>query len=204
MHESSFRRMQAFRDTHLASRLAERLRVIDIGSQDVNGSYRPLFAQGAWEYVGVDMAAGRNVDIVLRNPYDWQELASHSADVVVSGQAFEHIEYFWISALEMARVLRPGGICCLIVPSAGPEHRYPVDCWRFYPDGLRAIARFAGLEVLQAETDWSGTGGEGGDMWHDSVLVARKPATSWAHTWRRHLLAGAIKRLARLPSPPTQ
>lgn len=197
MHESSFRRMQAFRDTHLANRQAERLRVIDIGSQDVNGSYRPLFDHSAWEYVGVDMAAGRNVDVVLRNPYDWRELPSRSADVVVSGQAFEHIEYFWITALEVARVLRPGGICCLIVPSAGPEHRYPVDCWRFYPDGLRAIARFAGLDVLQADTDWTGTGGEGGDMWHDSVLVACKPDTfSWRHEMRRKLLSWAVKRLA--------
>lgn len=201
MHESSFRRMQAFRDDYLASRQADRLRVVDIGSQDVNGSYRPLFAQGAWDYVGVDMAAGRNVDVVLRNPYDWRELPSRSADVVVSGQAFEHIEYFWISALEIARVLRPGGICCLIVPSAGPEHRYPVDCWRFYPDGLNAIARFAGLEVLQADTDWAGTGGEGGDMWHDSVLVARKPAgISWRRELRQRLLSIAVKRLAP-PSP---
>lgn len=111
MHESSFRRMQAFRDTYLASRQAERLRVVDIGSQDVNGSYRPLFAQPGWEYVGVDMTIGRNVDIVLRNPYDWQELASHSADVVVSGQAFEHIEYFG-----SARWKSPG--CCARAASA--------------------------------------------------------------------------------------
>jgi SAM-dependent methyltransferase len=196
MHESSFRRMQAFRDVYLSSRYTERLRILDIGSQDVNGSYRPLFAQGAWHYVGVDMAAGPNVDIVLQNPYDWRELPSRSADVVVSGQAFEHIEFFWISALEIARVLRPGGICCLIVPSAGPEHRYPVDCWRFYPDGLRAVARFAGLDVLHVETDWEGTGGEGGDMWHDSVLVARKPAhVARGGELRRRLLCAAIKRL---------
>jgi SAM-dependent methyltransferase len=196
MHESSFRRMQAFRDAYLASRHTERLRILDIGSQDVNGSYRSLFAQGAWHYVGVDMATGHNVDIVLRNPYDWRELPSGSADVVVSGQAFEHIEFFWISALEIARVLRPGGICCLIVPSAGPEHRYPVDCWRFYPDGLRAMARFAGLDVLRVETDWEGRGGEGGDLWHDSILVAQKPAqTAWGDELRRRLLHAAVKRL---------
>jgi len=201
MHESSFRRMQAFCHHHLASKQMQPLRIVDIGSQDVNGSYRPLFAHGSWEYLGVDMAPGRNVDVVLRNPYRWRELRSRSADVVVSGQAFEHIEFFWISALEIARVLRPGGICCLIVPSAGPEHRYPVDCWRFYPDGLRAIARFAGLEVLQADTDWAGSGGEGSDMWRDSVLVARKPEQSscWSD-WRRRMLTAAVLRLAPTPT----
>lgn len=201
MHESSWRRMQAFRDTYLGSRQQERLRIVDIGSQDVNGSYKPLFARQPWEYVGVDMAAGPNVDVVLRRPYDWRELKAASADVVVSGQAFEHIEFFWICALEIARILRPGGLCCLIVPSAGPEHRYPVDCWRFYPDGLRAIARFAGMEVLQAETDWAGTGGEDGDVWHDSVLVARKPtAIPRRLAVRRWLLASISKWL--IPAAP--
>ena len=28
-------------------------------------------------------------------------------------------------------------------PSRGPEHRYPNDCWRFYPDGYRALAKYA-------------------------------------------------------------
>lgn len=189
--------MEAFRDAHLAARAQDKLRVVDIGSQDVNGSYRPLFNQAQWEYVGVDMADGRNVNVVLQNPYDWRELRSNTADVVVSGQAFEHIEYFWISALEVARLLKPGGICCLIVPSAGPEHRYPVDCWRFYPDGLRAIAKFAGLDVLQAETDWAGTGGEGGGMWHDSVLVAQKPrGQTFYQGWKRRALTAAVKRLS--------
>lgn len=192
--------MQAFCDRYLTPWQGRPLRIFDIGSQDVNGSYRPLFTQGAWEYVGVDMAPGRNVDVVLKDPYAWRELGSRSADVVISGQAFEHIEYFWLTSLEVARVLRPGGLFCLIVPSAGPEHRYPVDCWRFYPDGLRAIARYAGLEVLEAQTDWEGTGGEGSDMWHDAVLVAQKPVTStvWGD-WRRRLLAAASR---RLPTPP--
>ncbi len=46
-----------------------------------------------WLYTGLDMAAGNNVDIVLRTPYVWHEVASGSADVVISGQAFEHIPY---------------------------------------------------------------------------------------------------------------
>ncbi len=197
MHDSSFGRIKGFRDDYLLPRLDEQLQIVDIGSQDVNGSYRPLFAQNQWRYVGVDLAPGRNVDIVLQSPYDWKELGRNSADVVVSGQAFEHIDFFWISALEIARVLRPGGICCLIVPSAGPEHRYPVDCWRFYPDGLRAIARFAGLDVLKAETDWVGTGGEGSEMWRDSVLIAQKPKdTPYFSSMRRSILSAVIKKLA--------
>jgi SAM-dependent methyltransferase len=101
-------------------------------------------------------------------------VASGSADVVISGQAFEHIQYFWIAMLEIARVLRPGGLCCILAPSSGPEHRYPVDCWRFYPDGMVSLAQFAQMETLEAVTQWDDVGDADSNLWHDSMLVCRK------------------------------
>jgi hypothetical protein len=174
--------MARFRDRYLDDRVAQPLHILDVGSLNVNGSYRELFAKPGWTYVGLDMAAGDNVDIVLSTPYVWREVASESADVVVSGQAFEHIRFFWITALEIARVLKRGGLCCILAPSSGPEHRYPVDCWRFYPDGLAALADFAGLETLEAVTQWDDLGDPISDAWHDSMLVCRKPQPgAWRH-----------------------
>lgn len=167
--------MTEFRDKYLASRNSETLQVLDLGSQDVNGSYRHLFSEPFWNYVGLDMAAGNNVDIVLRTPYAWKEVPSNSADVVISGQAFEHIQYMWITMLEIARVLKPGGICCILAPSSGPEHRYPVDCWRIYPDGMVSLANFAQMEIIEAVTQWQDQGYPDSDCWHDSMLICRKP-----------------------------
>jgi SAM-dependent methyltransferase len=167
--------MTAFRDRYLCARVKEPLRILDVGSQDVNGSYRPIFSQPPWVYTGLDMAAGKNVDVVVRTPYIWHEVPSGSADVVISGQAFEHIEYFWITMLEIARVLTTGGTCCILAPSSGPEHRYPVDCWRFYPDGMASLARFAQMEIVEAVTQWHDLGDADSDAWHDSMLVCRKP-----------------------------
>ena len=175
MHPSSLEKMTAFRDRYLSERVNEPLRVLDVGSQDVNGSYRQIFSEPRWSYSGLDMTAGPNVDIVVRTPYVWNEVASESADVVVSGQAFEHIQYFWITMLEIARVLKTGGICCILAPSSGPEHRYPLDCWRFYPDGMVSLAQFAQLEPLEAVTQWDDLGDAVSDAWHDSMLVCRKP-----------------------------
>lgn len=176
MHASSYHKMESFRQRYLKGREAEPIHICDLGSQDVNGSYRPIFAEVAWSYLGLDMAAGNNVDIVLRTPYVWREVASCSADVVISGQAFEHIQYFWITMIEIARVLKPGGLCCILAPSSGPEHRYPLDCWRFYPDGMGTLAHFAQMEVLEATTQWNDEGyADGSDWWHDSMLVCRKP-----------------------------
>lgn len=126
-----------------------------------------------------DMEAGKNVDIVLRTPYVWFEIASESADVVISGQVFEHIQYFWITMLEVARVLKPGGICCILAPSSGPEHRYPTDCWRFYPDGMTSLAHFAQMKVIEAVTQWQDLGCADSDCWHDSLLVCRKQDNGW-------------------------
>lgn len=185
--------MAGFRDRYLSARQQHPLRILDVGSLDVNGTYRELFATPPWIYTGLDMAAGSNVDIVLRTPYVWREVASVSADVVISGQAFEHIQYFWITMLEIARVLKTGGICCILAPSSGPEHRYPVDCWRFYPDGLTALAEFASLDTLAVTTQWDASGDADSDLWHDSMLVCRKPdrgtwpnATAALKRWAQH------------------
>jgi SAM-dependent methyltransferase len=176
MHQSSIDKMQSFKDKYLQDKQSDKLIIFDLGSQNIGGSYRPIFESPNWKYFGVDVEAGENVDIVISNPYRWDEIQSGSVDVLISGQTLEHIEYFWITIMEIARVLKSDGICCLVAPSSGYEHRYPVDCWRFYPDGMRAIAEFAKLEVLETFTQWKDEDyADGSNVWHDSVLIARKP-----------------------------
>jgi SAM-dependent methyltransferase len=149
--------------------------VIDIGSMDVNGSYRPIFEKRGWKYIGLDLQAGANVDMVLADPYRIA-IEDASVDLVVSGQAFEHIQFFWVTFTEIVRVLRPGGLFFLIAPSRGPEHRYPVDCWRFYPDGYRALAAWGKVDVVEVKTDWQATGSaDESAVWGDTVGVFRKP-----------------------------
>jgi len=180
MHQSSMDKMRDFRHSFLHEKEHESLLIMDFGSQDVSGTgtYRDVLENDDWTYKGVDMVNGNNVDIVLTNPYQWKEVSSSSVDVVVSGQAFEHVEFFWIIMLEIFRILKPGGICCIIAPSGGYEHRYPVDCWRFYADGFMALGRYAQMDVLQAYTQWEAKGYtmDDSDGWKDSVLVAKKPA----------------------------
>ncbi len=175
MHLSSLDEMREFREKYLFGKEESPLRILDLGSMAIGGSYRRLFEESQWEYIGVDISSGDNVDIVLSDPYDWLEIESCSIDIVISGQAFEHIEYFWRTMKEIARVLKKGGLCCIIAPSGGREHRYPVDCWRFYPDGFSALARYAGLEVVSVNTHWESREYEDdSDQWADTILIARK------------------------------
>lgn len=181
--------MAEFRRDYLDSRRDESLKIVDLGSLDVNGSYRRLFAQPPWQYVGVDLAPGENVDLVLRDPYFWGEFASASVDVVVSGQTFEHTEFFWETMLEIARILKPHGLVCVIAPASGPEHRFPLDCWRLFADGLHAAARYAELEVLEARTQWEDLSqyDEESNKWHESILIALKVAEPFWKTMQRAL-----------------
>ena len=190
MHLSSYEHMRDLVGRYLDP--AKPLRVADIGSCDINGSYRTLFDSPVWTYQGLDLEPGRGVDLVLETPYKYP-IASASLDLVISGQAFEHVEFFWISWLEMLRVLKPGGMVFLIAPSRGPEHRYPQDCWRFYPDGYRALAKFGNCELVEVSTDWEPHPDPGSQAWGDSVGVfVRRPST-FRQSMGRALLGTAMR-----------
>ena len=203
MHRSSMDKMQSFRQKHLLPFQGKKLKILDLGSFDHNGSYRHMFEDPAWTYFGADLVAGDGVDVVLPDPYRWSNIASKSFDVVISGQTFEHIEFFWITMLEIRRILKPGGLVCLIAPSAGPEHRMPVDCWRFYADGFSACAAWADMEILECATQWSPQyyRVDDSDYWRDSLLVCRKPAVaeSWLYRLRFLLTIRVLRAWSSLP-----
>lgn len=188
MHKSSLDKMQKFVEKYLDKYKDQQLFILDLGSQDINGTYKQLFVHPKWHYEGADIALGKNVDIVLKDMYYWKEIKSSSYDVVITGQTFEHIEFFWITILEITRILKPGGLCCIIAPSSGIEHKYPLDCWRFYPDGFKALCKYSGLQELEVYTQWDPEGyDDGSDNWKDSVLIGQKPKYSFIKNLSLHI-----------------
>jgi len=162
MHETSMNTMRKFVKDYL-SRGVE-TKIIDIGSLDINGSYKQLFDDDQWEYTGVDIIEGKNVDLILKDlyllPYE-----DNSIDIVISGQAFEHMEYPWLMMGQIHRVLKTGGLCCIIVPGSGPIHERP-DCWRILPDGMIGMAKLSGLTIVEL--------GLSPVSWNDVTLISKK------------------------------
>lgn len=147
MHNSAMLRMKWFVDHYIPR--DKIIKVLDVGSYDVNGSYRSLFDdKNNVHYIGLDMSDGPNVDYVPKDPYVWSELQDGSFDFVVSGSAFEHIEYPWLTMEQIYRKLKNGGIACILAPHTIGEHRYPVDCYRYFSDGFRALAKWAKFQVI--------------------------------------------------------
>jgi len=181
MHIAQYDQMAAFASEFLTPYRGQLRTILDVGSYDVNGTHKPIFNDPMWKYVGMDMAAGPNVDLLLEEAYNWKEVPTNSFDVVVSGSLLEHVEYPWMTMIEVARVLKPGGLTCHVAPSAGFEHRFPVDCYRYYKDGFAALANWADLEILKVFTDWGSIhrgSRDGGHVWNESVLIARKKNTN--------------------------
>ena len=134
-------------DQHLG--LIPKLSVLDVGSLNVNGSYKEIFDFLECSYHGVDLEAGPGVDTVLTDPYQLP-FDDSSFDIVFSGQVFEHSEFFWKLFAEMTRVVKDNGLIIVMTPSSGPIHRFPVDCYRFNPDSMTALANHARVQLVDA------------------------------------------------------
>lgn len=179
MHLASFKKMQYLVEFYekYFTESKNTVTVLDIGSYDMGGSYRDIFPNRKYNYMGLDMTEGPNVDFVPADIYHWNEIENETFDLVISGQAFEHIEYPWLTMKEIARVLKPSGFCFIIAPNAGIEHRTPKDCYRYYADGLSALAKWADLKVHHVSVggipktdnviDWI-------SEWNDACLVTQK------------------------------
>lgn len=170
--------IQWFADTYCSRIVRSPIEVLDVGSLDVNGTFREIFSHCWYNYTGLDIELGNNVDIVPENIYKWDEIPDDSYDVVISANTFEHTEYFWQTMAEMTRVLKQGGLMCIIIPCGYYEHRYPVDCYRFHTDGMIALARYCNLDILHASTNAAPHRND--YEWFSSefslsMLVARKP-----------------------------
>jgi SAM-dependent methyltransferase len=172
VHLSSLDNMRMCLKKHVlpdpALRARSPLRVLEVGASEfTTGNYRSAMASLRADYIGVDIESGDGVDLVLDDPYVLP-FDDESFDIVVSGQTFEHNEQFWRTFAEMTRVLSPHGVMIAIAPSAGPEHRFPVDCYRFLPDTMQALANASGLTLVD---HWVSDFGP----WHDNVGVFRHP-----------------------------
>jgi predicted SAM-dependent methyltransferase len=170
MHPTAFQNAQEFAD-EFCKDISDGMIVIDFGAYSVNGSLRDIF-EPKMKYIGIDQSEGPNVDVVCSNrKTPFQDCY---ADRIISSSCFEHDECFWMTFLEMCRILKPGGYIYINAPSQGYYHGYPSDCWRFYADSWRALEKWAQenghrISMVKSFVDPR-------DVWKDSVGIFQKAA----------------------------
>lgn len=125
--------------------------LLEVGSRARSGnSYRHWFPEDI-EYVGLDVTAGPNVDIVG----DAHHLSRHVKrrfDFIFSISCFEHILMPWKVAIEMNKVLHDGGLARIISHGAWPLHEEPWDFWRFSKEAWSGIFnKHTGFDVIDSQ-----------------------------------------------------
>jgi SAM-dependent methyltransferase len=95
------------------------VKVLDIGSLDINGNTRRLLKQ-PYYYIGLDLDEGNNVDIVCpAHLYD----CGFQFDTIMSGECFEHDMFYEKSLQNLIRLLKPNGLFVFTCASTNrPEH----------------------------------------------------------------------------------
>lgn len=100
--------------------------------------------------VSFDCKPDPGVDVVC----DAHDLLQHfrplTFSAVVCTSLLEHVARPWEVVAQIAAILRPAGRAILTAPWVYPDHPDPLDCYRFSPDGLRALATAAHLVELDA------------------------------------------------------
>ena len=127
--------------------------VLEVGATDVNGSCRPwIVSQLPASYVGTDMAAGPNVDLVCRGEDLPSTVGAESQDLIICTEVLEHVEDWWAFLDSVWYTLKPSGILLLTARSPGfPLHNYPADWWRFTVRDMLTI--FEDQEILTVTAD---------------------------------------------------
>jgi len=133
----------------------QELKILEVGSLDVHNPRKDLVFRRyfrdkpKWEFTGLDIKAGENVDVVSDKPYNYPFPDNHF-DVVISGNTLEHVEDLHKIVKEIARITKD--LVYITAPNTHPHHTYPIDCWRIFPDGMRFLLEdIAGLEILECK-----------------------------------------------------
>ena len=103
MHPSSYENMERCYSEFLiraAFHANVTVNVLDVGGSDFNGSYRSIFPTDRFTYRIFDPGDETGLSPTFEDPYTIP-MADKSVDIVISGQAFEHIPQFWRTFSEM-------------------------------------------------------------------------------------------------------
>lgn len=129
-------------------------RMLEVGSRDRSGnSYRSQFP-GITEWVGLDVMDGPGVDVV-GDAHCLSRQVDGKFDFAFSMAVFEHILMPWKVAIELNRVLKPGGRALIISHAGWPLHEEPWDFWRFSKESWRGLFNeHTGFRVIDAQYEF--------------------------------------------------
>ena len=104
--------------------------VLEVGSRALR-AHEPQHLPPHLDYVGLDILAGPYVDIVGDAHRLAEIFGTRRFVTAMSFSVFEHLAMPWKVALELNRMLEPGGLVFTGCHQTWPVHEEPWDFWRF-------------------------------------------------------------------------
>ena len=113
--------------------------VLEVGSKDYGStsSFRDHYA--GQEYVGIDMEAGKNVDLVVDLTAGAGELRKDHFALGICCSVLEHVRKPWLFAEHLGSVIRGNGALYMSEPWVWRYHAYPDDYFRFSWRGVMEL-----------------------------------------------------------------
>lgn len=122
------------------------MRILEIGPAGFPSDYRrAVSVELQWDTLDIYESPQLTYSNAAQYSYP---IPDDQYDVVLSGQVMEHVKKIWIWIRELQRVCKPGGHVITITPVSWPYHEAPVDCWRIYPEGMRALLEDTSLRIV--------------------------------------------------------
>ena len=170
-----------------------RPKLLDIGGRARSGVQRSLEYPGC-DVTVLDIVAAPGVDLVADAHEMSRHLPAGHFDLVLSIAVFEHLAMPWKVAVEMARVLKQGGVALVFTHQTIGMHDLPWDFFRFSDAAFGSLFnRATGFEILATEMTsfmhivpiaWTERyrGGERAGGYEGSAVLVRKvgePIVDW-------------------------
>jgi hypothetical protein len=134
-------------EKYAKSHIGRNRKVLEIGPDGVPSTYMRLSEELSPVWHTLDITSNPHLTYPNSPEYSFA-IPDEAYDVVISAQVIEHVRRPWTWLREVARVTRLGGLVITINPVSWTYHEAPIDCWRIYPDGMRALYEDAALTVL--------------------------------------------------------
>jgi hypothetical protein len=124
--------------------------VLELGSRARSGNEYRHIVPDDWQYTGVDVKQGPNVDVVADAHALGAAFAEPCFDAVFAVSVFEHLLMPWKVMLELNRVMKLDGLVFFATHQTYALHDEPWDFWRFSDQSWKALMNPAtGFEVVE-------------------------------------------------------
>ncbi len=123
-------------------RAMDRPRVLELGTKPSfpgRSTRRDAWVPNAGEYLGTDVEAGEDVDIVADVHRLTEVVGEEQFDAIISCSTFEHFKYPHLAAHQVMKALRIGGLLFIQTHQTHALHGYPYDHFRFSREALQGL-----------------------------------------------------------------